>query len=407
MPFKPEVIDELLKDYDIKKPELILGPDGLLKQLSKALLERALQGEMNHHLGYKKNERAEQSGNYRNGKTSKTVITKEGEIEIDVPRDRQSSFEPAIVKKNQRRFEDFDNKILGLYSRGMTVREIQGYLHELYGVDVSPDLISNVTDEVREEVEAWQTRPVDAMYLVLYIDAMFFKVRDNGHIQNKAIYLVVGINIEGKKEVLGLWIAATEGAKFWLLVLNELKQRGLQDALIVCGDGLKGLPEAINAALPHAQVQLCIVHMIRNSLKFVPWKDRKTVAADLKNIYTAINEQEAYKALIAFREKWDRRYPMIGESWERNWSNIIPFLGYPPEIRKVIYTTNTIESINRGVRKITKNRSVFPDDKSAIKLVYLALKNLSRKWTMPLHHWFEAITQFRIIFGERLEKHLR
>jgi putative transposase len=406
MSFDKSLLDELLKNY--KKPEDIVGENGLLKQLSKAILERALEAELTHHLGYEKHSKElVKKDNSRNGKTSKTLLTKDGELEINVPRDRQSLFEPQIIKKNQRRFNGFDDKILSMYSRGMTAREIQAHLEDIYGVEVSADLISSVTDEVIQEVQEWQNRALDPIYPIIYFDALIIKIKDNGHIKNKALYLIVGINLEGQKEVLGLWIAQTEGAKFWLSIVTELKNRGVQDILIACVDGLKGFPEAINSVYPQTQVQLCIVHMIRNSLKFVPWKDRKSVAQDLKKIYTALNENDALNQLHDFGQKWNKSYPMISDSWQRNWTNIIPFLGYPSDIRKAIYTTNSIESINRSLRKIIKNRTIFPNDNSAFKLVYMALKNISRKWTMPIHDWKSAINQFVIIFGHRFESFLR
>jgi putative transposase len=406
MSFKKEFLDDLLKNY--KKPDDLMGENGLVKQLTKALIERVLEGEMTHHLGYEKHSKeGYNNGNARNGKTPKTLLTQEGELEVNIPRDRQSMFEPQLVKKNQRRFDGFDNKILSMYARGMTVREIQGHLEEIYGIEVSPDLISTVTDEIIQEVQQWQNRPLDAIYPVIYFDALIVKIKDNGHIKNKALYLIVGINLEGHKEILGIWIAQSEGAKFWLSIITELKNRGVQDILIACVDGLKGFPEAINSVYPHTQVQLCIVHMIRNSLKFVSWKDRKNVAHDLKTVYTALNEQDALTQLFEFRQKWDHKYQSIGDSWERNWANITPFLGYPPDIRKAIYTTNAIESINRSLRKVVKNRTIFTNDTAALKLVYMALKNISKKWTMPIQDWKAAINKFVIIFGHRFESFLR
>jgi putative transposase len=404
MSLQKELIDQLMKDY--KKPEDLLGENGLFRQLKKALLERALNGELTHHLGYEKNEKTSKSDNARNGKTSKTILGKDGEVAIDVPRDRDGSFEPQIVKKHQRRFDGFDDAILSLYARGMTVREIQGHLQEIYGVEVSPDLISSVTDEVVKDVEAWQMRPLDSMYAIVYFDALILKIKDEGHVINKALYLAIGVKLNGHKEVLGMWIAGTEGAKFWLSVVTEIKNRGVQDILIACVDGLKGFPEAINAVFPAAQVQLCIVHMIRNSLRFVAWKDSKKVAADLRQIYTASTEIAARMELDIFRSKWDQKYPTIGEMWQRNWAGIIPFLSYTDDIRKVIYTTNAVESVNRSIRKVIKNRTIFPNDKAAFKLVYLALDKISTKWNMAMHNWRQALNQFVIIFGERVTKHL-
>lgn len=400
MSFKKEMLDELLKDY--KNPEDIFGKSGTFKQLQKALLERILESELSHQLGYEKNTKAKGDGNYRNGSTSKKVLTETGELALEIPRDRSGEFEPKMIPKHQRRFAGFDSNILSLYARGMTAREIQSHLEEMYQVEVSPDLISTVTDGVLQEAEAWQTRPLDRVYPIVYLDAVVLKIRDNGHIKNKALYLAVGVNIEGNKEILGMWLSLNEGAKFWLSVVTELKNRGVQDILIACVDGLKGFPEAINAIFPQAQVQLCIVHMIRNSLRYVPWKDRKRIAADLRAIYTACTEDAARIALSQFRTQYDATYPTIGDLWERNWAGIVPFLGYPDYIRKVIYTTNTIESINYGLRKVTRNRTIFPDDKAAFKLIYLALHNLAKRWNRPIYDWKQALNQFAIIFGERI-----
>lgn len=396
-----ELIDNLLKDY--KKPEDIIGENGLLKQLTKALLERAMQAEMTEHLGYEKHDPAGKNrGNSRNGKSSKTLKGEFGRLPLEVPRDRDSSFEPKIVPKGQTRFTGFDEKILSMYARGMTTREIQGHLEEIYQVEVSPGLISSVTDAVIEEVKAWQNRQLDPIYAVVYLDALQLKVRDGGHVQNKAVYLGIGINLEGKKEVLGMWIAQTEGAKFWLQIVTELKNRGVNDILIACVDGLKGLPEAIEAVFPKTQVQLCIVHLVRYSLNYVGWKQRKEVAADLKRIYRSATEQEAEMELEAFGKKWDGKYPTISHSWRRNWARIIPFFAHPPEIRKVIYTTNAIESLNMTLRKITKNRSSFPNDEAALKLLFLALGKISKKWTLPIRDWKPALNQFAIVYEGRI-----
>lgn len=400
MSFKKEFLDELLKNGTTQDD--LFGEKGVFKQLQKALVQRVLEAEMSHHLGYEKHEQSKSSGNYRNGTTPKKLLTDRGEVEVEIPRDRNGNFEPKLVGKYQRRLAGFDEKILSLYARGMTVREIQGHIEEIYQTEVSPDLISTVTDEVMGEVEAWQTRPLDTIYPILYLDAIVLKVRDNGQVKNKALYLAVGITMRGDKEVLGMWMSLNEGAKFWLSVVTELKNRGVQDILIACVDGLKGFPEAIGAIFPQTQVQLCIVHMIRNSLNYASWKDRKKIAAALKTIYTACNENEAHRALLDFRAQWDKTHPAIGAMWERNWAGIIPFLSYPDYIRKVIYTTNTIESINYGIRKITKNRTLFPDDKAAFKLVYLALHNLAKKWNRPIYNWRDALNQFAIIFGDRI-----
>jgi putative transposase len=400
MSFKKEFLDELLKGK--KTQDDLFGEKGLFKELQKALVQRVLEAEMSHHLGYEKHEQSKSSGNYRNGTTPKKLLTERGEVEVEIPRDRNGDFEPKLIGKYQRRLTGFDDKILSLYARGMTTREIQGHIEEIYQTEVSPDLISTVTDEVMSEVESWQTRPLDAVYPILYLDAIVLKIRDNGQVKNKALYLAVAIKMNGDKEVLGMWMSLNEGAKFWLSVVTELKNRGVQDILIACVDGLKGFPEAIGSVFPSTQVQLCIVHMIRNSLNYVSWKHRKEMAADLKTIYSACNEEEARRALIDFRAKWDKTHSAVGAMWERNWAGIIPFLSYPDYIRKVIYTTNTIESINYGIRKITKNRSVFPDDKAAFKLVYLALHNLAKKWNRPIYNWKDALNQFAIIFGDRI-----
>jgi putative transposase len=334
------LLDQLLKDY--KKPEDILGENGLLKRFSKAVLERALGAELTEHLGYEKHDPAGYgSGNARNGTTQKTLRGKKGEVTVEVPRDRKGSFDPQIVKKHQTRFDGFDDKILSMYARGMTTRDIQGHLEEIYGVEVSATLISNVTDAVVEEVKAWQSRALEAVYPILYLDALQVKIREAGHVQNRAIYVAVGVKLDGDKEVLGLWAGQTEGAKFWLQVVTELKNRGVQDIFIACVDGLKGLPQAIETVFPKAQVQLCIVHLVRNCLNYVSWKERKTIAADLKPIYRAATSEDAWLQLEAFAEKWDGRYPSISQIWRRNWEQVTPFFAYPTEIRKVIYTCNT------------------------------------------------------------------
>jgi len=396
-----ELIDDLLKDY--KKPEDIIGENGLLKQLTKAILERAMQAEMNEHLGYEKHDPAgHHTGNSRNGKSTKTLKGEFGRLPIDVPRDRNSSFDPKIIPKGQTRFTGFDEKIISMYARGMTTREIQSHLEEMYQVEVSPSLISEVTDEVIDEVKAWQNRQLDQMYTIVYLDALQVKVRDGAHVQNKAIYLAIGINMSGVKEVLGMWIAQTEGAKFWLQIVTELKNRGVQDILIACVDGLKGLPEAIETVFPQTQVQLCIVHLVRHSLKYVGWKQRKEVAGDLKKIYQASTEQEAEMELESFAKKWDGKFPTISQTWRRNWTRVTPFFAHPPEVRKVIYTTNAIESLNMSLRKVTKNRGSFPNDEAVLKLLYLALANISKKWTMPIRDWKAALNQFAIVYEGRM-----
>jgi putative transposase len=395
------LIDELLKECkDLKE---ILGKNGLLKQLTKRLVERTLQAELSDHLGYEPHAaEGRGSGNCRNGNGQKTLQSDSGSIAIEVPRDRNGSFEPQFVKKRQRRLEGFDDKVLGLYARGLSTRDIQGQLEELYGVEVSPTLISNVTDAVLEDVRAWQSRPLPTVYPILYFDALFVKTRQEGPVTTKAIYLALGINLEGEKELLGLWVAQTEGSKFWLTVFIELKNRGLCDCFIACVDGLKGLPEAIEAVLPQTQVQLCIVHKLRNSLKYVPWKERKAVAADLRAVYAAATLVEAEQALVRFSERWDAKYPAISPSWRADWQRLTVFFDYSPEIRKVIYTTNAVESLNYSLRKLLKMRGAFPNDEAIVKILYLAINRVAKKWTMPIRDWKAALNQFVILFGDRV-----
>jgi putative transposase len=358
---------------------------------------------LTHHLGYEKHApEGKNSGNSRNGKTHKRLKGKAGEIPLAVPRDREGEFEPQFIKKHQTRFDGFDDKIIALYARGLTVREIQGHLAEIYGVEVSPGLISTVTDEVMEEVKAWQQRPLEKLYPIVYLDALVVKVNQEGRVANRSIYVAIGVNLRGHKEVLGLWATASEGAKFWLAVMTELKQRGVEDFLIACVDGLKGFPDAIEQVFPKTQVQLCLVHLVRSSLSYVSYKDRKEVAADLKAIYGAPTAQAGEQALEAFTKKWGGRYPMIAKSWLANWARVIPFFQFPEEIRRVIYTTNAIESLNYGLRKIIKNRSLFPNDEAVFKLLYLALRNMAKKWTMPIKDWQRALQMFAIIFEDRV-----
>ena len=401
---KHEVSEELLSGLlaNYKKPEDLIGENGLLKQLTKLLVEKALDAELTEHLGHDRHESvANATGNTRNGKSKKTLKGEFGELPIDVPRDRHGSFEPKLIPKHQTRWNGFDDKIISLYARGMTVREIQAHLQEMYGTEVSPSLISSVTDAVSEEVKAWQARPLDPIYPIVYLDCIHVKVRE-GAVRVKAVYLAIGITMSGNKEVLGLWLAQTEGAKFWLQVVTELRNRGVQDIFIACVDGLKGFPEAIEAVFPKTVVQLCIVHMVRHSLNYVSWKRRKEVAADLRHIYQAATAQEAEQRLGEFEARWDEEYLPIGQSWRRNWNRLIPFFDYPPEIRKVIYTTNAIESVNMSLRKLTKNRGSFPSDDALLKLFFLALRNISLKWSMPIHDWKAALTRFTIEFGDRL-----
>jgi len=401
MTIPKELLDTLMKDY--KNPEDLIGDTGLLKQLTKQLLERAMQAEMTDHLGYEKNAPSnKKSGNARNGSYPKKVKGEFGNLDITVPRDRDSSFEPAILPKGQSRFTGFDDKIIALYARGMTTRDIQAHLEEMYNVEVSPTLISQVTKAVQEEIVLWQNRPLDEVWPIVYLDAIRVKVRQDGRVINKAIYLALGVNLDGLKEILGLWTAETEGAKFWLQVVTELKSRGVKDIFIACVDGLKGFPEAIETVFPDTQIQLCVVHMVRHSLNYVSWKQRKEVAADLKAIYAAPTIEEAELHLEAFEAKWNGSHPTIGKSWRNNWERITPLFSYPPEIRKAIYTTNAIESVNMSLRKVTKNRGSFPNDESMIKLLYLALQNISKKWSMPIRNWRAALNQFSIMFEDRM-----
>jgi len=401
MAITDEVLDELLKDY--QKPEDLLGQNGLLKQLQKRLLEKALGAELTAHLGYGKHAAAgKNTGNSRNGTSPKTMKGEFGSLELATPRDRNGTFEPQIVAKGQRRFEGFDQAIISLYARGLTTREIEGHLLEIYGVEVSPALVSQVTDAVCADVQIWQSRPLEEVYPIVYFDALWNKVRESGPVTKVAVYLALGITLAGQKEVLGMWVASSEGAKFWLHVLTELKNRGVRDIFIGCVDGLKGFPEAMEAVFPRTQVQLCLVHMVRHSLSYVGWKERKAVAADLKLIYRAATEPEAERALGEFEKKWDRKYPSISKSWRAHWPELITFLKFPAEIRKVIYTTNAIEAVHRSLRKISKNRGVFPHQEALLKLYYLALERAAKKWTMPIHNWSEALNRFAIEFGDRM-----
>jgi transposase-like protein len=397
--FSPEILDQLLAGYS--KPEDLTSDDGIFKRLKKALIERALGAELSDHLGYEKGDPAGRgSGNSRNGTSGKTVLTEDGEVQIEVPRDRAGTFEPRLIAKGQTRFDGFDEKIISLYARGMTVREIQGHLAELYGADVSPDFISKVTDAVLEEVREWQSRPLDPVYPVVFFDALRVKIRDEGMVKNKAVYVALGLNPSGDKDVLGLWIEQTEGAKFWLKVINELKLRGVNDILIAVVDGLKGFPEAITTVFPQAMVQTCVVHLIRNSLSFVSWKDRKTILPSIKAIYRAENADAALQRLEEFEAEWGKRYPAIGQAWRRSWQHVIPFFAFAPGIRKMIYTTNAVEALHRSLRKIIKTRGSFPNDEAAVKLLYLALKNAAVHWRRAVE-WTNAMGQFAIQFGER------
>jgi transposase-like protein len=372
------------------------------KMLTKVTVEAALNAELDEHLGYSRHEQSNKD-NYRNGYSSKTIRTEDGEVNLEAPRDRDSSFEPQLVKKNQTRFTSMDDKILYLYSKGMTTRDIVATFKEMYDADVSPTLISRVTNAVIEQVVEWQARPLDAVYPIVYLDCLVIKIRQDKKVINKAVYLALGVNIEGHKELLGMWISENEGAKFWLSVLTELQNRGVKDILIACVDGLKGFPDAINTVYPDTQIQLCIVHMVRNSLKFVPWKDYKAITSDLKRIYQSITEEDALISLDQFEQRWDSKYPNISRSWRNNWQNISTVFNYPDDIRKAIYTTNAIESLNSVIRKAIKKRKLFPHDESAKKVIYLAIEQASKKWTMPIRNWKTALNRFMIEFEDRLK----
>jgi putative transposase len=400
MEIDTKLIDQLLKGC--QKPEDIIGESGVLKQLTKAVLERALSGELTHHLGYEKHDPAGyKSGNSRNGNSPKTLKGEFGEMEVRVPRDRNGTFEPKIIGKHQTRFTGFDDMILALYARGMTTRDIEAQLRQAYGVDISASLISEVTDEVLDLFQGWQNRPLENLYPILYLDALYVKMRNEGRVENRAVYVAIGIDLLGRKEVLGLWTSANEGAKFWLSVLTDLRNRGVKDVFIACVDGLKGFPQAIQSVYPQAQVQLCMVHMMRASLNYVTWKEKRQVAADLKPIYRAMTAAEAEQGLNEFSDKWGGKYQTIVRLWRENWEQVIPFLAFPAEIRKVIYTTNAVESLNMSLRKVTKNRGSFPNEESALKLLYLALKNASAKWE-TIQSWKEALNQFEILWGDRI-----
>jgi putative transposase len=390
------ILDQLLAGND---PQALFSKDGLVDQLKKRLAERALSAELDHHL-----DQEGEAGNHRNGYSRKTVATDTSKLEIEIPRDRRSTFEPQLIAKYQRRFPGFDEKIVSMYARGMTTREIQGHLREIYGFEASPDLISTVTDAVLEEVAEWQNRPLDALYPLVFFDAIRVKIRDNGVVRNKAVYLALGVRPDGTKDVLGLWIEQTEGAKFWLKIMNELKNRGVEDVLIVVTDGLKGFPEAITAVFPQAMIQTCIVHLIRNSLDFVSYKDRKSVAGALKTVYRAENAEAAERALSEFEAgPWGRKYPAIAQTWRRHWSEVIPFFAFPHEVRRIIYTTNAIESLNSTVRRAVRTRGHFPSDEAATKLIYLVLHRLTKDWKMPAREWYAARAQFAVMFADRMK----
>ena len=401
-----DVIDQLLDQIDFHgmTVEELAGENGLLKKLTSRFYSKALDAEMDEHLGYKKNDNAgDNSGNSRNGYTRKTVITDDNDtIEVQVPRDRNSTFEPVIIPKHEKRTPLFNDQIISMYSFGMSTRDIQRHLQQVYGVEVSPETISNITESVMADVREWQNRPLEKSYPILFLDALRVNSRQDGKNVNKALYVALAINWEGRKEVLGLWLADTEGAKFWMSVLTDIKNRGTEDILIACMDGLTGFPDAVKAVFPDTHIQHCIVHMIRNSTKFVSYKDLKAVCKDLKEVYSAINAESGHEALQEFGKKWNVKYPMIQASWERNWNDLTEFFNYPKDIRRAIYTTNAIESLNFSLRKVTRNKSSFPDDDSIYKVMYLAIKNASTRWTMSIKDWGLAVNQFAIIFDGRV-----
>ena len=395
-----EAVDILIgSDSDFSN---VLSKEGLIKQLSKCILERALEAEMQAHLGYERYER-NTSENARNGGFKKNLTTENGQLELEVPRDRKGSFEPVVVKKKQTRIEGLDDKIISLYAKGMSVSDIKIQMQELYGAEISESLISRITDDVIDEVKLWQSRALESVYPIVFFDCLVLKVRQDKRIINKSVYVALGIDLSGRKDVLGLWISDNEGAKFWLNNLTELKNRGLSDILIACTDNLTGMSDAIAAVYPKCEHQLCIVHQIRNSLKFVSYKDRKELAADLKPIYQAVTEDEAQSALEYFEEKWGKQYPQIAKSWYNNWDNLMIFLQYPEAIRRIIYTTNSIESLNNQLRKVTKNKRVFPSDESVFKTLYLTIEYITRKWSMPIQNWNEAMAHFLIKFEDRIQ----
>jgi len=407
MTIREELIDELLGSREVKTQDDLFGKEGILKQLSKQLMERLLEAEMTNHLGYARHALAgHNSGNSRNGKTKKTVRTGNGDIEISVPRDRESEFEPLLIEKRKSHLKGLDDQILSLYAKGMTVRDIHDHLSELYGTEISRDLISTITDAVLEDVAQWRNRPLDKVYPIIFIDGFVSKCRVDGAVGNSTVYVVYGINLEGKKDVLGLYLGATESSKFWLQSLTELRNRGLEDIFILCADGLKGLPEAVEAAFPKALFQTCIVHMVRHSLNYVPYNEKKAVAADLKKIYESSTAESARYALDDFELTWGDKYPVIVKSWRNNWEKVIPFMQFPPEIRKVIYTTNIVESLNNTLRKSVRNRGHFPTEDALMKVLYLAIQGVSKKWTMPIRDWKLALNRFAIMFPDRFPERL-
>lgn len=398
----PEIPKELLDQF-VSGPMTAEAVEAVMRKFKKAVIERALSGELTHHLGYAPGAaKPDENGNHRNGTSAKTVLTDEGALRIDIPRDRQGSFEPQLIGKHERRFTGFDDKIIAMYARGMTMREVQAFLREMYNVEVSPEFISSVTDAVMSEVTAWQARPLEPMYPVVFFDALRVKIREDAVVRNKAVYLALGVLPDGTRDILGLWIENTEGAKFWLKVFNDLKTRGCNDILIAVTDGLKGMPEALNAVYPATTLQTCIVHLIRNSLEFANWKERKPLAVALKPIYTAVSAEAAQAELDAFEQgPWGQQFPTVAASWRRSWQHVIPFFAFPPAVRRVIYTTNSIESVHARLRKIIKTRGHFPSDDAATKLIWLALRNITAEWSRAAHDWKQAMNQFAIMYADR------
>jgi putative transposase len=406
MAIKNEIVDELLKGADPKK---VFSSEGLLAEIKKALAERMLNAELDDHL---QNEAGgaegttTPSGNHRNGYSKKTVITDTGQVELEIPRDRRGTFEPQLIAKYQRRFPGFDDKIISMYARGMSTRDIQGHLRELYGIEASPQLISTVTDAVLEEVNRWQARPLDALYAIVFFDALRVKMRDEGAVRNKAVYLAIGVGTDGRKDVLGIWIEQTEGAKFWMRVMSEIKNRGVNDILIAVVDGLKGFPDAITAIFPQTQIQTCIVHLLRNSMDYASWKDRRAIALGLKAVYRAVDAEAAALALNDFEESpLGQKYPAITASWRRSWSEVIPFFAFPQDVRRMIYTTNAIESLNSIVRRSVRTRGHFPSEEAAMKLIWLQLREVTKNWKNAAREWYTAKAQFGLLFGDRFEMH--
>ncbi|MFS8131200.1 MAG: IS256 family transposase [Candidatus Dojkabacteria bacterium] len=409
MKLTPEVIEQLQADLSTAKTYAdLMGPDGAIKKLMKNALEGMLDAELTEHLGYEKHSPSgKKTGNSRNGRSSKQLKNDNGEIELSIPRDRNSEFDPVIVKKYERTLGPIEDKIISMYAKGMTTRDIQSHLEEIYGLQISPTLVSNITEKIVSIATAWQNRPLEAVYSVVFFDAIHYKVRSESKVVSKAAYTCLGIDITGKKDLLGLWVGESEGANFWLNVITELRNRGVEDIFIACIDGLKGFPEAINTVYPQTEIQLCIIHVLRNTLRYVASKDQKEVANDMKTVYSAPTEEAGLAELERVEQKWGKKYPLPLKTWRANWNNISAFYKYPEEIRKMIYTTNAVESLHRQFRKVTKSKSLFPNDDALLKMLYLAYRDLSKKWVMPVRNWAFIISHLSIIFEERINKHLK